>query len=165
MLQRLSLAAGAVAVQCCAVAEGPKSYCCRAVASWHGQAQCSLNSQRNSKCSLMKNHPYSCQSLLWCWLWRRQGPKSESELSVSFVLWFFPRFWTSLVCREHWHWFQLDCGSCGSCRLGCVTSPDCSCVQLLLKLEHSYRELIKADSRNPHALLKVMRLGFVGLEK
>lgn len=33
VLHRLSLAAGAVAVQCCAVAEGPDSYCSRAVAS------------------------------------------------------------------------------------------------------------------------------------
>lgn len=37
VLHRLSLVAGAVTVQCCAVAEGPDSYCSRAVASNMGK--------------------------------------------------------------------------------------------------------------------------------
>lgn len=40
VLHRLSLAAGAVAIQCCAVAEGPDSYCGRAVASDMGSVPC-----------------------------------------------------------------------------------------------------------------------------
>lgn len=31
------------------------------------------------------------------------------------------------------------------------------------ELEHTERELIKADSRNAHALLKMMRLRFFGM--
>lgn len=63
-----------------------------------------LCSWRNTKRSRRKSH-LVVVSRYEMWLGKRQGVKAGGELGVDCVVWFFPKFWTLLVCLEGWHWF------------------------------------------------------------
>lgn len=59
---------------------------------------------RNTEHSRTKSHLVVVSRYVM-WLGRRQGVKAGGELGVDYVLWFFPEFWTLLVCWERRHWF------------------------------------------------------------